>query len=503
MSSPPAVARLYARGFFLAPQPVPFMDEIPHYHSAALPGHILYLDELSDVATAVEGEDWVVVVGKAWPLSSGQLAEDVDVPSSMLGEMRTGGVAAVERALYDVAGRYALLARVGGKVFAWNDAAGTRSVFFNASQQQVASHYDMLERSASEGRRREPFGSAVGVNLMLDLTRHSHVEALIANHRLELSAARQVRFHGSSANPTKRSNLEERLGMIEQLWREQLDRLVMLGHPVVLSMSGGLDSRTMLAMARHHKSRFRSFTYTSETAVEGSPPRNAWERVMVVDHQVTQSLSEFLPERHTVIVRRASTWPDENKATLSRNSTHVHGRWLLPAYLGLYPDPRTVHYRGNLFEIGRSYWGSAAPDEAPLTTLSRMLQAHTPKSQVPSAQIDALVRSRGEHLGYTALHADHEVGDMAYWEFRHSRWYSQVLNETDTAFDTVTPINVRRILDIFLSFPVADREKAWVQRELIYRNHSTLLFQGINEPTDLYQQFVAEPSELQQQNSRG
>ncbi|GAA1187104.1 hypothetical protein GCM10009584_31550 [Ornithinimicrobium humiphilum] len=486
-----APVRLYPRGFLLSPAAEPLLDDLGTFRTLPLPGYVLQVDELAEVSVAVHGDDWVAVVGKAWPLSSGDLPSDGDPARHLLPRLLLGGAAAVESALYDVSGRYAVLARTGGRVVAWNDAAATRSVFFDAARRRVSSHYDILRRGRTGTPDRLPFGAKVGVNLLLDLTSQPGIGALVANHRLELGDGRQVRFHGNGANPALELSVSERLELVEDLWTEQLDRLVALGVPLVMSMSGGLDSRAMLAMAREHRAFFRSFTYTSASAVEGRPPRNRWEEVVGLDHELTQQMRELLPPDHHVIVRTPSAWAQANKEVLARNSTHEHGRWLLPTYLSITPDPRSVHYRGNLFEIGRCYWGTAEAGEDPLATLCRVLRAHSPKVALPDETVDAVVRERGAALGFDDLSEHYAVPDLAYWELRHARWYAQVLNETDTAFDTFTPLNARRLLDVLLSFPVEQRGSAWAQHELIHRNHPSLLFFGINDRADLYVRFAA------------
>ena len=97
---------------------------------------------------------------------------------------------------------------------------------------------------------------------------------------------------------------------------------------------------------------------------------------------------------------------------------------------------------------------------------------------------------RYDRYEYADASTHYDVGDLWYWEHRHGRWYAQVLNETDTAFDSISPINVRRILDCFLAFPEAERSEAVVQYALIQRQHPVLLFFGINSRENLFQRLA-------------
>lgn len=65
---------------------------------------LLYADELTGVDTAGSNDTWCIVIGKAWPLSTGNV--DPRTPSlaaALLELAEARGDAGVEQALYDVA----------------------------------------------------------------------------------------------------------------------------------------------------------------------------------------------------------------------------------------------------------------------------------------------------------------------------------------------------------------------------------------------------------------
>src|SRR5699024_10364987 len=93
-----------------------------------------------------------------------------------------------------------------------------------------------------------------------------------------------------------------------------------------------------------------------------------------------------------------------------------------------------------------------------------------------------------ERLNYGEKLFDYHILDLFDWEDRMAGWHSEVLNETDAAFDTLLPFNMRAIIDISLSFPVSERRSDYMFKELVNRNHPILNFYGRNEKTNLYEQ---------------
>ena len=91
-----------------------------------------------------------------------------------------------------------------------------------------------------------------------------------------------------------------------------------------------------------------------------------------------------------------------------------------------------------------------------------------------------------EEFQYESLHDDVEYTDVYHWENRSSRWYAEIANETDTVFDSIVPVNARRIYQILTSPNANVRRGAQFQTDLIHRAWPELLAYGINSEEDLY-----------------
>lgn len=483
---------LYSRGFYLSTSPATFLEELPHFETISLREHTLQIDKIVDRDIAIEGDAWAAIIGRVYPLSTGPIRLDgASVASQILALFTGGGFDAVERALYDLGGRYAIAIHSEGTTAIYHDACATRSIYYAAGMGTACSHYDMLFRLAELSDYTPLFPSELRGEAQWDRTAHPEIRPLLANHRLTFPAGDIDRYFPVTANSALDLDHEQRLALVRDLWTEQLDQLLDAGTPLAMSMSGGLDSRTMLAMAGSRRDHFRSMTYTTASAMRGEEPTTNWARVMDLDYKIVKNLSTFLPKDHTFIARPAKAWSAEQLEILGRNSTKQHGRWILFGYSELFPNRATVHYRGNLLEIGRLHMRSPKDKKTALQRLHGISRAGYDKFPEYEERLHAIADEASATLGYENLPNHYDPTDMWYWEIRHSRWYAEVLNETDAVFDSVSPFNVRRIIDAFLAYDEWDRNDGFFQRELIYDANRYLTFDGFNEINDLYRQKVS------------
>lgn len=101
---------------------------------------------------------------------------------------------------------------------------------------------------------------------------------------------------------------------------------------------------------------------------------------------------------------------------------------------------------------------------------------------------EAKLDSTLKRFGYpNALH-DFVASDMFYWEIRMGRWLAEIYNETDPAFDSISPMNMRAIVELGLAGSEDERRSGIMFTELIDRNWPELNFPGINNRNNLYKQ---------------
>lgn len=207
---------------------------------------------------------------------------------------------------------------------------------------------------------------------------------------------------------------------------------------------------------------------------------------MVTDHNVLAQLADQLPEDFHVLVKpRVPNLTADDEAVMQRNAMRNHGRPFARMYKEIFPDVNSIHVRGNFVEMGRLIRGRLdIPDQK-----NRLAQIIDEVGRRRKPNMDVypdFFWAKVAEFDYDSLHEDVEYTDVYHWENRSSRWYAEIANETDTVFDSIVPVNARRIYEILVS-PRADvRPGAQLQVDLVHRAWPELLAYGINDENDRY-----------------
>lgn len=493
MSAPAPL--LYSRGFLLSDTETPLLDSLKHYVKKQVGSKVLYHDEVATFDVHASQDAWLATVGTV--LEAKQVpGEHTEVPiaSRLWKVFHDGGLVALEEALYDLGGRYAVIASNNRGTWIYHDAAGTRAVYYDTVSGNVGSHYDMLARVCGHNPSSSNGIETVRLDLRNRYTAHPEILSLLPNHRLDLQRLTQERFFLHQANRAGSQDFETKIRTVMESWDLQLSQALRQTSEVGFSMTGGWDSRLLLALAKRFTDSLTSFTYTYAGADSGMPPQSKWDESMKMDFDIVNRLQPFLPAKHTFIAKPESgqgSWRAAHVSTLRRNSEGVHGQWLLSDYMELFKSRDALHYRGNIVGLGRLI--AAQPDSLgdPHGRLRTLVKNRSNKKSDPASMALEIHDGTVAQEQYDSVHTDYELTDIWYWENRLARWYAQLLNETDVAFDTFTPFNTRRIIDSFLSLNPADRKSGLMQWELIYRGNPYLSFYGANAMTDLYREHVS------------
>lgn len=388
-----------------------------------------------------------------------------------------------------LAGRHVVVSGDPSTATVHQDAVGARSVYYSPGAGLVSSHahliHDLVPHEPTAAQL-VPTGAAAS----WDLSPWAGIRAMVPNHSLTLDTWQVDRFFPRRTNRYAGWSVDRRLSAIESMWRRELDSFAAAFQELVVSVTGGADSRVVLAMARKHLASMRGFTYTS-----GDNARTRRGKRLAQDERIVGELRELLPLRHEFFAHGDSSVrvTPELSTLMDRNSIVQHGRWLIPHYNRAFPGDDVVHMRGNAFEIGRAF-RNPRPHNDTVEDVRELYAQRAAMTTTPAGipvlnpQQDVYFDGAMDRLDYHGdLHGYHRL-DLFHWEFRVGRWLSEVLNETDISYDTFLPVNVRAVLELLLSFDTADRRDGFAYAELIDRSHPVLNFFGKNDDRNLYQQ---------------
>ncbi|MDK7750312.1 hypothetical protein QP572_08110 [Brevibacterium sp. UMB10442] len=422
-----------------------------------------------DYAENARGFVWI---NGHWADTSDEFnATQQPVASSLLG-LASESYDVLHKRLQFLGGRFVLLVCMDGEMRVYHDPIGARSVYYS-THGIVCSHLNLLTYLTEDNQKR---GTYREFQTALDETHFANVRQLLPN--FYLTVGKQVtRYYPQAENLWFNQTTVDKLDRIHELWSRLLQQYTARHSNITLSLSGGIDSRLMLAMSKDFVTDLHSFTY-------GSTDIKKYGRTTNTDMGIVKQLLEVTGlQKHAFIERTEIPTIDPGLRQLLRINTNArHGFDLVGAYRKLYPGDGWLHIRGNGVEIASGRQASFRPKgSASFQRLCSSLATQKIQESLPK------LTARAAELGYDQVEPGYSRWDLAYWELRLGRWHSEIMNEHFAAFDTVTPVTVREIIDILFSFPSAHRDQSRPVYELINASFPVLNFFGVNRSTNLYE----------------
>lgn len=389
-------------------------------------------------------------------------------------------------------GRYCLLIGNSSDYEVFQDASGARSFYYALDNDIVASHANLIKDNIKT--RPYSFGQKTTYpRFSFHNSPFENVKALLPNFKYTHSKKDITRFFPRSNNRYNHLKDNIKVNTVEKLWKAQLKYYKNEYKNLLISITGGNDSRISLALSRQYKEELKYFTYCKNPEnINKSIKR---ETVNEKDRIIVEKILENIKLNHTFVYYDDNELEINQKLnyTLSKNSIAKHGRFLLNLYLLNFPEENIMHLRGTCLEIVQSVYVNPRIDcNNEQAVLKRYLQtAEKFYKLLPEKEFEQVGQDGIRKLGYDLKQYDFEVLDLYYWEHRMGRWHPELLNETDTAFDTFLPFNLRSILEIGMSFSIEKRQSGYLFKELINNSFPILNFYGVNNVKNIYEQHKA------------
>lgn len=262
---------------------------------------------------------------------------------------------ALERWLHGLAGRHVLIAVSGGRTRLYGDATFDMAAVYDADTRRVASSPFLALTRRFVGdpltNWRERLKDAR--NYCFGRTAEAGIARMIGNHRLDLDTFEQSRHWptdmGPLESPPDDAGLDERIvGIASRL--SAVMRALVHGHNCALPLSGGGDSRVLLASAAPFVDRIQHLN------------TNVYNKMSGIDALLARQLGEVVGCR-----TRRVDWRDKRVAALLSSTRERRTKWRTARTTGYQtfgPGMRvqvvsdaavapTVTLRGNIMEIMR------------------------------------------------------------------------------------------------------------------------------------------------------
>lgn len=461
----------FASGFVLSDKD---FGSIEHFEKRALPNGLWWWSDefvAEDQATADNG-DFLIMRGH-W--ASGSADGKHDSSAHRFLQLAQESIDSFEDELDYMCGRYLIVLNLDGHMWIYNDAIGNRTVYYSADQSVAASHLNLLNLVAPHELIADSLKDArvAEYQWAADLTPYKAVRHLLPNHKLNWGERETVRFYPRQANPFYEWDTESKYAEIERIWGAAQAQYFERYSHIAFSISGGVDSRLVLAMAKPYWDRIVGYTYGLAKREESLVQRGSFfGRTMENDELIVrQMLASCNLKDHVYFDMESLEMVDEQlEQLLESNTVGYHGNRLVASYRKVFEGP-WLNIRGNAIELSRT-----GNSNLSFAALVEKCQSDFPE--------DVSVRLKA--LGYDSNLYGYGRGALTYWEFRHGKWLGEIHNELDAAFDTWVPAGIRRVRDLMAAFDEQEVRSSLVVRDLIERNAPELNRYPVNSRETVY-----------------
>lgn len=349
----------------------------------------------------------------------------------------------LEARLARLGGRWLLFATIDGQSRLYPDATGTRSAFFGLSSRGD------LWMASQPGLLEEPLATTCDRNLRIalraavnagcwpcDRTPYPGVRQLLPNHYLDLSSGRVVRFWPIRV-PVVRS-VDDAAASIATLLHGTIAATIQRG-PTALPLTGGYDSRTLLAAAKSLRSSLTCFStaHLSVPDFDIRIPRRLGKRLGVPVAVLTVA---GVPDGFASAVRAnvAEMWWDEGE-----HAIHTYGSLQNRFVLS-----------GLTSEVARCWYYNDGVHPATLDPEDIARRARFGSHPLAVDAFRDWLAGVPRDCGITVL-------DLLFWEHRAGNWASMLFTAMDTCVEPVLPFNSRELLEISLGVGVEHRRRPY------------------------------------------
>lgn len=381
-----------------------------------------------------------------------------------------------------IGGRFTIIVKHKNDVYLYPDATNGRSNYYLSKKVVVSSHAKLLANTFNISREDKEFTFG---NILLE-TPFVGVKSVIPNHYVHLNTAEVVRFFPRRNNQFKQMSEKKKLELVEKFWKKQIEFYSSKENNVIFSITGGLDSRFSLSLAKKHMYDFDFFTYALTSKIDNS---TSTSKMLSKDYAIVSQILHDFKLNHNFFFfndNPIELTNDEN-ATLRENTISPHHLQLVKYVYNTFGGD-LIHLRGNLLEIGQAYLHrrEKVPSNMEIAK-EAFLKTYADQTR-DLKKLEILFDDFIKNLNYLDEPFDYHMVDLIYWELRMGRWICEVSNNHDPVFRTINPFNHRAMILISLSFDYEQRRDGYMFKEIINRNFPLLNFYGINETKNLYEQ---------------
>lgn len=476
--------KLYPFGFIFSEEP---MSVIPEYYSnrTIINKYHYYFDNVMDVNLYESDNKFILIHGDFVHVGESTEMNKEELIRHLFSTYYSDYNEFLDT-LDFIGGRFLIIVGDSSNVTVFPDATNSRSTYYTTEENVLASHVFLINDQFKYDRAKINLRFC---NTLLNNAREN-IRNTVANYSFSLFDKKHTRFFPRENNKYTGLTEERKFELIERFWKKQLDFYFKTKDNMVMSLTGGGDSRFSLALMKEHINEVEFFTYATTSGLDNST--YASRRLSKDDYIVKQIIQDLnLNHKFFYFDEDDKKLSDEENRMLFKNTIGRHSAFMIPYIKKNYSNLPLNHIRANLLEIGQTFYFLNEYKENHIdssrTAFKNVHRKYLNEDEDDSI-MDKMFDDYVEEMNYGENTFDYHILDLHYWEIKMGRWHTELINTHDSVFNTISPFNHRAMIDVTLSFPYEKRRDRYFQLEITNRNYPVLNFYGINEIENLYEQ---------------
>lgn len=460
--------KLFCRGFLFTDDAVS-EEAYPFYglwRKEQIGRYALIVSPQLQYSIASDALATILLLGHAYdPFSS--ISNESEILTKLLSQRNGIGDAdsCFWREVNALTGVFTIIMVRGDSVVVIGDASGMQTTFYcvHGGKTYISSHTNLIGDllnlewdSYVKDLTSYCFFPLLGNSLPGDLTQFTEVKRLIPNHYIQIVSdnAKVVRFFWPQKllkTPTEIVNevsrlMQANMRLIARKWKKP-----------AISMTGGCDSKTTLACTKGAYDKFSYFSYISSEseAVDAVAAKQICD-VLGLPHTIYEIADNDNEFKHVSIVKEILNWN-------TGNIRYSHPNDIRKRIFFSDTEDFDVEVKSWASEIGRAYYskrfnGRTQFGDNPTPRKCTTLYKFFFNNRRLVRQTDRVFEEYLARYFERAKENPVEWQEQFFWEFRMPSWNGLVITgEHRYSFDITIPYNNRRILELLLSVPIAER----------------------------------------------
>lgn len=382
-------------------------------------------------------------------------------------------------------GRYGLFIGFGENLYFYNDATSFLSLYYHDAQPIYASHSKLLHQLLQQVYGIEEKLITEKMRGFLDMSKYENIYKFNSNMRFELNQRTLKRVY-----PIEKHQTFDTKSIVEQvlpLMTEMVAYIYRIGRPVVMSLTGGYDSRVSLALLKNRLPQTLFFTYliTDEEKIT-----RAQKRIYDTDRKVVHFLVDQLNLEHHFFKINHNDGGKE-VADLYVHYESEHSKDIINYYSQDAQFQNVSHVKSSVFELAKGIRPSAfEQQDSPIEAYVPYIEKWSPIKQTSWIQ-HAFTQFIERNEINLCLDKGYHPYDVLYLESRMNGWHSAMIQESDPYMEVYNFINCRFILFRLMQMDYEERKAHAFHKVMIDQCWPLLHFFGFNTDKNLYEQYLS------------